>query len=556
MSETQSVPPTHILRAPDVRNMLGAALEVLRQHKDEVDALNVFPVPDGDTGANMALTMQSAWKEIDGKSFDHAGAMFRAFAMGAIRGARGNSGVILSQILRGMADTMGDLPEFDAKALAQAFRQGQKIAYQGVMQPVEGTILTIIRAVADAGEHAVALNDDIGFLFETSLNKARSALAQTPEMLPVLKQAGVVDAGGQGLVYIIEGMTRYVQGETILAIQQAAPTPGPRPHLADLGDEWGYDIQYLIYNARSDEDAIRHRLIDLGGESIVVGRSGTITKVHVHGEDPGPFLSYGASLGHLDDVVVENMTLQTLRRRGEWDDNGPIAADAGQEEMTPGEHCSTVVAVAPGEGFARVFKSLGACQVVTGGQTMNPSAEELLQALERVPESEIILLPNNKNIIMAAHQAASLSDKKVFVVETRTLPQGVAAMFAFNPDLDAVTNVRQMQAMAAHVHAIEVTTAVRDTQINGVEVNENDVIALVDGNLCCTGKHPDEVALQAIASLEENEENDVITIYYGRPGSEEQAQNLARVLTERYPDKEIDVLSGGQPHYHYIISVE
>jgi DAK2 domain fusion protein YloV len=556
MSDSQSASPTRVLKAPDVRDMLGAALTVLRQHRDEVDALNVFPVPDGDTGANMALTMQSAWKEIEGKTFDHAGAMFRAFAMGAIRGARGNSGVILSQILRGMSDVLGDSPEFKALTLARAFRQGQKIAYQGVMQPVEGTILTIIRAVADASEHAVALNDDIGFLFETSLNKARAVLAQTPDMLPVLKQAGVVDAGGQGLVYIIEGMTRYVQGETIPATQQAAPAPGPRPDLADLGDEWGYDIQYLIYNARPDEDAIRRKLIELGGESIVVGRSGSITKVHVHGEDPGPFLSYGASLGHLDDVVVENMTLQTLRRRGEWDDNGPVSTDAGQEEMTSGEHCSNVVAVAPGEGFARVFESLGACQVVTGGQTMNPSAEELLQALERVPKSEIIILPNNKNIIMAAHQAASLSDKKVFVVETRTLPQGVSAMFAFNPDLEAAENVRQMQAMIAHVHAIEVTTAVRDTQINGVEVSKNNAIAMVDGELCCTGAHPDEVAQQAIASLEEKEESDVITIYYGLPSSEEQAQNLARTLAERYPDKEIDVLSGGQPHYHYIISVE
>ena len=556
MNEPQSVTPVRILQAPSVREMLGAALETLRQHRDEVDALNVFPVPDGDTGANMTLTMQSAWKEIEGQPFDRAGALFRAFAMGAIRGARGNSGVILSQILRGMVDVLGDLPEFDAPGLARAFRQGQIIAYQGVMQPVEGTILTIIRAIADASEHAAALNDDIGFLFETCLSKAREALAQTPDMLPVLKQAGVVDAGGQGLTYIIEGMARYALGRPITPASTPGPGPLPGPQLATPGDEWGYDIQYLVYGARPDEDAIRRKLIELGGESIVVGRAGNITKVHVHGQDPGPFLSYGASLGHLDDIVVENMTLQTLRRRGEWDDNGPTADRARQGDETPAEHCSNVVAVAPAEGFVRVFESLGACQTVAGGQTMNPSAEELLQALERVPESEIILLPNNKNIIMAARQAASLSDKKVYVVETRTLPQGVAAMFAFNPDLEAAENVRRMQAMIAHVRTIEVTTAVRDACINGVEVNENNAIALVDGELCCAGKDADEAALQAIASLEENDESDVITIYYGRPASEEQAQNLARTLAQRYPDKEIDVISGDQPHYHYIISVE
>jgi DAK2 domain fusion protein YloV len=553
VNEPQSVTPTHHLNALDVRGMLGAALEVLRQHRDEVDALNVFPVPDGDTGANMTMTMQSAWKEIEGGAFDHAGTLFRAFAMGAIRGARGNSGVILSQILRGMSDALGDLPEFDARSLARAFRQGQKIAYQGVMQPVEGTILTIIRVVADASEHAVALNDDIGFLLETSLSKAREALAQTPEMLPVLKQAGVVDAGGQGLVYIIEGMTRYALGETIETALRAPAAPAP--HLETLGEEWGYDIQYLIYNAKPDENAIRQKLTELGGESIVVGRAGNITKVHVHGEDPGPFLSYGASLGHLDDLVVENMTLQTLRRRGEWDENGPVAADAAGEEASS-EHCSNVVAVAPGEGFARVFRSLGACQVVAGGQTMNPSADDLLQALERVPKSEIILLPNNKNIIMAAKQAAELSDKDVYVVETRTLPQGVAAMFAFNPDMAAAENVRQMQAMSVHVHTIQVTTAVRDAHIDGVAVAENNAIALVDGKLCCTGDDPDEAALRAIASLEEEEESDVITLYYGQPGSEERAQALARALEERYPDVAVDVLSGGQPHYDYIISVE
>ena len=551
----QTSETTRLLTARKVRGMLGAALEVLHQHRDEVDALNVFPVPDGDTGANMTLTLQSAWKQIETIEDDHAGKILRAFAIGAIRGARGNSGVILSQIFRGMAEALTDQPEFEAPALARGFRQGQKTAYKGVMKPVEGTILTIIRAIADASESAAALNADIAFVLETSLNKAREALAQTPEMLPVLKQAGVVDAGGQGLVYILEGMTRYVLGEPIQVALAPAAETGPGPQIEELGDEWGYDIQYLVYNARPDEEAIRHKLIELGGESIVVGRAGPVTKVHVHGEDPGPFLSYGASLGHLDDVVVENMTLQTLRRRGEWDEEGGTATTAETDEAAD-ELCSNVVAVAPGEGFARLFKNLGACQVVAGGQTMNPSTEDLLQAVEQVPESQVIILPNNKNIIMAAKQAAELSDREVYVVETRTLPQGVAALFAFNPELGAAENARLMQSMATQVSTIEVTIAVRDANIDGVAVSEGEAIAMLDGHLCCTGSTPEDAALQAVAALMAEEEGDVITLYFGEPATAEQAQALADILEDRYPDADVEVLEGGQPHYHYIISVE
>ena len=560
MSDGQMIASIHTLTASDLRGMLQMALDVLYRHQARVDALNVFPVPDGDTGANMTHTMQSAWKEAQKVEEEHAGRILRAFATGAIRGARGNSGVILSQILRGMADAIGDLSTFDANALAQAFRQGQKTAYKGVMQPVEGTILTIISAIADASEHAMALSDDIAFLLETSLNKARATLAQTPDMLPALKDAGVVDAGGQGLVYILEGMTSHLLGADIESASDALIQAEPAPRLEGWGEEWGYDIQYLIYNARPNEDEIRKRLIELGGESIVVGRSGAVTKVHVHGQDPGPFLSYGASLGHLDDIVVENMTLQTLRRRGQWDEDG--AAEQAEESHAAkavdmaDAHCSNVVAVAPGDGFARVFESLGACHIVPGGQTMNPSTEELLQALARVPEQEIIMLPNNKNVIMAAKQAAELSHKKVYVLETRTLPQGISAMLAFNPTLTTAENARQMQAMSLQVHTIEVTTAVRDATVNGVKVSEDNAIALLDGDLCCSGKSPEESALQAIELLEGKEEMEIITIYYGQPTTEAQARQLAQEIETRYPDVTTEMLWGGQPHYHYVISVE
>ncbi len=559
MDASQRIVSRNRLSAEDIRGLLQMALEALHRRRAHVDALNVFPVPDGDTGTNMTLTMQSAWKEVQRMEEEHAGRILRAFAMGAIRGARGNSGVILSQILRGMADAVGELPALEANDVARAFRQGQKTAYKGVMQPVEGTILTIISAIAGASEHAVALRNDIAFLFETSLEKAKETLEQTPNMLPVLKHAGVVDAGGQGLVYLLEGMTAYVLGADVEAPGDASMIQGVASRLQDLGDEWGYDIQFLIYHATSTEEEVRKGLIELGGESIVVGRIDNIIKVHVHGDDPGPFLSFGVSLGRLDDIVVENMTLQTLRRRGEWTEDGPMAAleqrMPSSHEMTD-EHCVNVIAVTPGDGFARVFRSLGACEVVSGGQTMNPSTQDLLLALEKTPEAEVILLPNNKNIVLAAHQAAELSQKQVYVVETITLPQGIAAMFAFNPTLTAAENARQMQAMSAQVHTIEVTTAVRDATIHGVAVSEHSAIAVLNGELCCAGEDPQEVTLRAISLLEDQEESEIITIYYGQPSTEQQARQLVQRLKTRYPHTEIDLLWGGQPHYHYIISVE
>ncbi|HFQ95833.1 MAG TPA: DAK2 domain-containing protein [Anaerolineae bacterium] len=552
-AEPESTVTSNAIQGAEWKAMLRAALESLRAHREEVNALNVFPVPDGDTGTNMTLTMQAAWKEIEGLESDHAGEIMRAAAHGAIRGARGNSGVILSQIFRGMADAAGGLPAWDANALAHAFRQGQRAAYQGVMQPVEGTILTIIRAMADASEHAAALSDDIGFLLTTSLSKAREALAQTPEMLPILQEAGVVDAGGAGLVYLLEGVTHAVTGE---AMPSASSAPAAQPRLEALPDEWGYDIQFLIYDAQPGEEAIRRRLIDLGGESIVVGRSGRVTKVHVHGENPGPFLAYGASLGLLDDVVVENMTLQTLRRKGIWTEEGPERGAGPVASARTEDFCIPVVAVTAGEGFAEVFRSLGACHIVAGGQTMNPSTDELLQAIARVPEPEVILLPNNKNILMAARQAAELSDKAVYVVESRTLPQGVAVLFAYRPQASAEENAEAMRRALADVHTIEVTEAVRDAAIDGVQVQKGAIIALVDGRLCCTGDDPGQTALQALETFLSEGDYEMVTVYVGQPMAEADARALAQAIEARHPDVEVEVVAGGQPHYHLIISVE
>ncbi len=537
-----------------LKAMLYGALENLRQHQQEVDALNVFPVPDGDTGANMTLTMQSAWREIENLTTSHVGTIMKAASHGAIRGARGNSGVILSQIFRGMAEIMEPLDVLDAPSLARAFRQGQKVAYHGVMHPVEGTILTIIRAIADASEHAVALSQDIAFLLTISLDKARDTLQQTPDMLPVLKEAGVVDAGGAGLLYLLEGMAKVALGKPVLLAEPQADASPSTPNLNTLADEWGYDIQFLVYDAPENEEEIRKKLVEMGGESIVVGRAGRITKVHVHSDNPGPFLAYGAALGQLDDIVVENMTLQTLRRKGLWQEDASLFAPHAAQQAS--HHCADIIAVAAGDGFAKVFRSLGACEVVAGGQTMNPSTDDLVRAIERAPGDEVILLPNNKNIIMAAHQATQLSSKKVFVIESKTLPEGIAALLAYNPQLSIAENAAIMQTALSEVHTIEVTRAVRQATLHGVGVQQDQAIALIDGRLCCAGEGPEEVALQALASILEADHFDVITIYFGQPIGEERAQQLGDQIQNRYPDLEVEVVEGGQPHYHYIISVE
>ncbi|NOZ50892.1 MAG: DAK2 domain-containing protein [Chloroflexi bacterium] len=542
--------------------LMGAGFSWLKQHSQIVNALNVFPVPDGDTGTNMVLTMQAAWKEASARTSTAANEITQAFAQGAIRGARGNSGVILSQILRGIAEQLHESQEIDAKGLAKALKQARETAYKGVIKPVEGTILTVIREAADACEHAAALDPDLRFVLASTLTKAKQALDNTPNLLPILKKAGVVDAGGQGLYYLLEGMLKVVNGIPLPMPEQVTSetqTAMPPPDLHDIGEEeWGYDIQYLVYGDHLDETQIRQALLDMGGESVVVGQSGSIVKVHVHSADPGPFLSYGASLGHLDDIVLEDMTLQTLRRKGEWDDSKlQLVSPSIPALPRITEHeCLGVVAVASGPGLARVFESLKVCAVVRGGQTMNPSIEDLLQAAESLAQDEVIVLPNNKNVILAAQQAAQLAHKQVHVVATRSMPEGIAAMLAYHPGAGIEQNLAAMKAAAASVHTIEVTTAVRDAEFDHVSVQKGDLIGLVDGQLVSKGDDHLQVALAALALADADEESELISIYYGADVSTEAAEKLMEQLQEALPDFEIELHAGGQPHYDYIISVE
>lgn len=567
--------PIRRLDGADLLAMIGAGFAWLKQHGHIVNALNVFPVPDGDTGTNMVLTMQAAWKAAlealhvtpDADSLPEnasADLVAKSLASGAVRGARGNSGVILSQILRGFAEHVRGHVEIDASTLAAALHQAKETAYKGVLKPVEGTILTVIREVSEAGGHAAAISDDIRFIFRTITQKAQQALANTPNLLPVLKQAGVVDAGGQGLYYLLEGMSKYLGGERVPAPDRVtmgeAATVGPIPPQPDLSgfqDEWGYDIQYLIYGAQMEEEAIRTRLLELGGESVVVGRTGSVIKVHVHGQDPGPFLSFGASLGQLDDIVLENMTLQTLRRKGQWREDAPPApAEATSAAPVYGPECPPVVVVVSGEGLRRVFASLGVCAFVNGGQTMNPSAEELAQAAERLPGEEVIILPNNKNIILAARQAADLSHKRIHVVETRSLPQGIAAMLAFNAHAAMEQNVRNMTRAAQAVKTGEITTAVREACFDDTEVKPGDIIGLYDGQLVCRGDTPEEAIYRLLERMDAEGEAEIFTLYYGQPVTPAQAETLRAALAARYPDRVIEMLAGDQPYYHYLIAVE
>jgi DAK2 domain fusion protein YloV len=518
----------------------------LERHQEAINALNVYPVPDGDTGTNMLLTMQSAYQEIQESPEEEAGVIAQKVAHGALMGARGNSGVILSQIFRGFARSLEGVAAFDTVQFSAALREAAAMAYKGVIKPVEGTILTVARESAEASVNAAASSRDLRYVLEQVVREARASVMRTPSLLPVLAESGVVDAGGQGLLVILEGMLRYARGEQVDAdidLQAAVDLHTLHPE----GEEgYGYDIQYIIHGEGLNVDEIRDVINSMGDSALVVGDSRAV-KVHVHSPEPGTPINYGASVGSLSRVIVENMQEQY---------QGFILSKA-QQPAGPAEPLGGVgtVVVAPGQGLTKVFESLGASVVVSGGQTMNPSTEDLLQAVERVPSDEVIILPNNKNIVMAAEQAKSMSSKNVEVVHTITVPQGIAALLALNYQADLDTNASVMTEAAESIETAEITTAVRSVQINGIEIEEGEVIGLVNGKLKAKGRSPDEVTMAALKEMQA-EEYEIITIYYGESITADQAEALAAEIEEQYPEQETEVVDGGQPHYYYILSAE
>jgi len=529
-----------------LKRLIRAGLVWLERHQAAINSLNVYPVPDGDTGTNMLLTMQSAYREIQDSPEEEVGIIAHKVAHGALMGARGNSGVILSQIFRGFARPLDGVKAFDTVLFASALREAAATAYKAVIKPVEGTILTVIRQAAEAAVSAAASSQDLRYVLAQVVHEAREAVARTPTLLHVLAEAGVVDAGGQGLFIILEGMLRYARGERLtLDTELAAAMDLQTAHLGQEGG-YGYDVQFVIHGEGLNVEEIRATISSLGECALVVGDS-RVVKVHVHTPEPGTPINYGASLGSLSRVIVENMQEQ-------YQDFILSKAQAPAAPAEPLSEIGTVV-VAPGPGLARVFQSLGANAVVSGGQTMNPSTEDLLKAVESVPRNDIIILPNNKNIVLAARQAQTMTGKKVEVVPTITVPQGIAALLALNYQADLATNARVMAAAARTIQTAEITTAVRSVQINGIHVREGESIGLVNGELKVKGGSPEQVVKAALEEMGAGDA-EIITLYYGESVTADQAQALAEELERLYPDQEIELVDGGQPHYQYILSAE
>jgi len=522
-----------------LKNMLYSARQWLEAHADIVNNLNVYPIPDGDTGTNMVLTMRAVLAQVDQAPDYDVSTIAAAAAHGALMGARGNSGVILSQFLHGLAEGLQGQATFTATDFARAAQLATVQAYQSVIEPVEGTILTVARAVSDAAQQAAPSKSDLELFFAEVLRAAKIAQASTPSLLPILKEAGVTDSGGQGLVYLLEGALRYLQGQPV----DDAPVDAEawvRAAVDVADDTYGYDVQFLIRGSGLDVAGIRDHVDSLGWSTLVVGDE-RLVKVHVHTEDPGVPLSYGAQQGIVSDVVVENLDEQAQAFAHKSEEVGQIAA---------------AVAVASGEGFARIFESLGVNRVISGGPTHNPSVEDLLAAINQIAAPNVVVLPNNSNTILAAQQAQQLvANKNVAVLPTHTMPQGIAAMLSFNQQVDLETNVQRMTETARQVQTIEVTRVTRDSKFNGFKMKTGDVIGLLDNELVSTGQDADEVSINVLTRLDVDL-YEIVTIYFGYNRSLAQAQALADKIVARYPDLDVEVHAGGQPHYYYIISME
>ncbi len=537
--------------------MLWAGLQWLEAHVNVVNGLNVFPVPDGDTGTNMVLTIRSALAEVGRTSGSEVGTVTAAAAQGALMGARGNSGVILSQFLEGVAAGLRERVFFTAGDFARACQVGFEQAYQSVVRPVEGTILTVIRQVAQAAQESAGNSPDLVALFEHVVKMARVAQAGTPELLPVLKEAGVTDAGGQGLLYILEGALRFLKGEVVDRDPAGEKVPILQSTLGAETERYGYDVQFLIQGDGLEVDKIRTQIDSLGWSTVVSGDTNTV-KVHIHAFDPDLPIRYGASQGRLSDVVIENMEEQArkfVREAGARRNLG--LPDPGGATNWSGESLTdtAIICTAPGPGLVRLFYSLGASEVIFGGAGANPSTEELLGAISRARASHVLLLPNNGNVMMAAQKAQALALKNVQIVATRTIPQGIAALLAFNYQADFETNARWMEAEARNVQTIEVVQATRATRFNGLMVQSGDIIGLLDDVLLSVGQNYHEVALDVLVKGQVGPA-EIATIYYGQDVPEDQARVLAEKMGRFLPELKIEVLAGGQPHYPYIISLE
>jgi len=543
-----------------LQKMFLAGAANLEAKKEFINELNVFPVPDGDTGTNMTLTILSAAKEVKALENPDMVAIAKAISSGSLRGARGNSGVILSQLLRGFTKEIREHKEIDTITLAKACERATATAYKAVMKPKEGTILTVAKGASQKAAELAETTEDLDTFISEVINYAQEVLEKTPEMLPVLKEAGVVDSGGQGLLEVMRGAYDAFQGKEIdySAIEASAGTKMVKPsEQAETEIKFGYCTEFIIMLEKEftakDETEFKAYLESIG-DSIVCVADDDIVKIHVHTNDPGLAIQKALTYGQLSRMKIDNMREEHQERLIK--DAERLAAQQAEAKKAEPRKEVGFIAVSIGEGMNEIFRELGADYIIEGGQTMNPSTEDMLNAIDQVNAEHIFILPNNKNIILAANQAQELTeDKDIIVVPSKTVPQGITAIINYMPDADAQTNLEAMIEGIGNVKTGQVTYAVRDTHIDDKEIHEGDIMGIGDSGILAVGQSVEETTKEMLAQLVD-EDTELISLYYGQDVQEESAENFAQEIEDLYPDVDVDVHSGGQPIYYYVLSVE
>ena len=547
--------------------MFLAGAKNLEVKKEWINELNVFPVPDGDTGTNMSMTIMSAAKEVTALNKPAMKDLAKAISSGSLRGARGNSGVILSQLLRGFTKAIKEEKEIDVLALAAACQRARDTAYKAVMKPKEGTILTVASGIATKAAEMAEETDDLEVFIPAVIEHAQDVLNQTPEMLPVLKEAGVVDSGGQGLLEVIKGAYDAFLGKEIdySVIEPSTGVTVNKVNAEDTADiKFGYCTEFIILTEKEfteDDEREFKKFLSSIGDSIVCVADDDVVKIHVHTNDPGLAIQKALTYGQLSKMKIDNMReehQEKLIRDAEKLAEQQANEEAAHEEKKPAEPRKAMgfIAVSIGAGMNEIFKELGADYIIEGGQTMNPSTEDMLNAIDRVNADTVFILPNNKNIVLAANQAKSLvEEKEIIVIPTKTVPQGITAIINFMPDADAKTNEEAMLEEIKNVKTGQVTYAVRDTHIDDKEIHEGDIMGIGDSGILAVGKDLEETTKELIANLVD-EDSELISIYYGEEVSEEDAEKFTEEITELYPDVDVDIQFGGQPIYYYVLAVE
>ena len=551
---------TNTIDAALLQKMFLAGAKNLEAKKEWINDLNVFPVPDGDTGTNMTLTIMSAAKEVGAIAVPDMETLAKAIATGSLRGARGNSGVILSQLFRGFTKEMSGLDSLTVEDIARAAQRATETAYKAVMKPKEGTILTVAKGASQKAAELAETTEDLDTFISEVINYAQEVLEKTPEMLPVLKEAGVVDSGGQGLLEVMRGAYDAFQGKEIdySAIEASAGTKMVKPsEQAETEIKFGYCTEFIIMLEKEftakDETEFKAYLESIG-DSIVCVADDDIVKIHVHTNDPGLAIQKALTYGQLSRMKIDNMREEHQERLIK--DAEKLAAQQAEAKKAEPRKEVGFIAVSIGEGMNEIFRELGADYIIEGGQTMNPSTEDMLNAIDQVNAEHIFILPNNKNIILAANQAQTLTeDKDIIVVPSKTVPQGITAIINYMPDADAQTNLEAMIEGIGNVKTGQVTYAVRDTHIDDKEIHEGDIMGIGDSGILAVGQSVEETTKEMLAQLVD-EDTELISLYYGQDVQEESAENFAQEIEDLYPDVDVDVHSGGQPIYYYVLSVE